>query len=120
MDAGSRRVDGQFADGDLDAADALISDAQNSFGVGSYQQIHLVRAQTGVPEGGFDILGMIDTQVDATGAAEFLAEPLDRQPDGRGVDHREHFGNVFSEQAVEQHLVAIPQVGEIHPLPQIV
>jgi hypothetical protein len=49
-----------------------------------------------------------------------VAEPFDRQPDGGGVDDRQHLGDVLGEQPVEQHLVAVPQVRQIHPLTQII
>ena len=105
---------------DLDAADALVADAEDALGVGGDQQVDVVRPETGVPQGGFDILRVVDRQVDAAGAAEFLAEPFDRQPDGRGVDDGQHLGDVLGEQPVEQHLVAVPQIRQVHPLPQIV
>jgi len=120
VDASGRRVDGELADGDLDAADALVADAQNALGVGGHQQVDVIRPETGVPQSGFDVLRMIHRQVDTSGAAEFLAEPLDRQPHRRGVHHRQHLGDVLGEQPVEEHLVAIAKVGQLHPLPQIV
>ena len=119
VDAAGGGVDGEFADGDLDAADALVADAEDAFGVGGDQQVDVVGAETGVPEGGFDLVGVVDGQVHAAGAAEFLAEPLDGLPDGGGVDHREHLGQVTGQQLVVQDLVAVPQVGQQHPLAQV-
>ena len=49
VDAAGGGVDGEFADGDLDAADALIADAQDAFRVGGDQQVDVVGAETGVP-----------------------------------------------------------------------
>ena len=77
-------------------------------------------SETGVPQGGFDVLGVVDGQVHAAGAAELVAEPFDRHADGRGVDDGQHLGDVFGQQPVEQHLVAVPQVRQVHPLPQVV
>ena len=64
VDAGGRGVEGEFADGDFDAADALVADAQDPFGVGGHRQVQVVRSQTGVPQRGFHVLGVIDGQVD--------------------------------------------------------
>ena len=49
-----------------------------------------------------------------------MAEPLDGQPDRRRVDDRQHLGEVLGEQPVEQHLVAVPQVAEVHVPGQVV
>ena len=120
VDAGGRGVDGELADGDLDAADALVADAEDALGVGGDQQVDVVGAETGVPQRGLDLLGVVDRQVHAAGAAELVAEPLDRQPDGGGVDDGQHLGDVLGQQPVEQHLVAVPQVRQVHPLAQVV
>ena len=120
MDPGGGGVDGEFADADLDAADALVTDAEDALGVGGDQQVQVVRAETSVPQSGFDVLGVVNGQVHTAGAAEFLAEPFDRHTHGRGVDDGQHLGEVVGEQPVEQHLVAVPQVRQVHPLPQVV
>ena len=67
--AGGGGVDGELADGDLDAADALVADAQDALGVGGDDQVDVIGAETRVAEGGLDVLGMIDRQVDAARAA---------------------------------------------------
>ena len=67
-----------------------------------------------------DVLGVVDGQVDPARAAELVAEPLDRLPDGRGVDDRQHLLEVLGQQPVEQHLVAVAQVGQVDALGQIV
>ena len=66
-----------------------------------------IRAQTGVPQSGFHVLGVVNRQVHAAGTAVFVAEPFDRAPHGGGVDDGHHLGDVFGEQPVEQHLVAV-------------
>ena len=120
VDAGGRGVHGELADGDLDPADTLVADAEDALGVGGDQQVNVIRPETGVAQGGFDVLRVVDRQVDAAGAAELLAEPLDRQADRRGVDDGQHLGDVLGEQPVEQHLVPIAEIGQVHPLPQVV
>jgi hypothetical protein len=63
---------------------------------------------------------VVDREVHgAPRTAELVAEPLDRQPDGGGVDDRQHLLDVLGEQLVEQDLVAVAQVGQVHPLGQV-
>ena len=113
-------VDRELADRDLDPAHALVPDPEDALGVRGHQQVNVLGAQPGVAQRDLDLLRMIHRQVHpAAGAAELVGEPLDRQPDGRGVDHRQHLLDVLGQQPVEQHLVAIPQVRQVHPLPQI-
>ena len=45
MQAGGGGVDGQLAGGDRDAADALVADAEDAFGVGDHDQVDLVGVQ---------------------------------------------------------------------------
>src|SRR4029453_13747224 len=52
MDAGGGDVDGQLADGDVDAADALVPDAEDALGVGGHDEVHGVGAEAVVPKGG--------------------------------------------------------------------
>ena len=73
VDAGGGGVDGELADGDLDAADALVADAEDALGVGRHQQVDVVGAQAGVAQRGLDLLGVVDRQVDPARAAELVA-----------------------------------------------
>ena len=79
VDPGGGGVHRQLADGDLDAADALVTDAQDALGVGGHQQVDVLGAQTGVAQSGLDLLGVVDRQVHPPRAAELQGEPLDRQ-----------------------------------------
>ena len=109
----------QLPDRDLDAAHTLVADPEDALGVGGHQQVDVLGAQPGVAQRGLDLLGVVDRQVHPAGAAELDRELLDRQADRRGVDDRQHLLDVLGEQLVEQHLVAGPQVGQVHPLRQI-
>src|SRR6185436_2246121 len=101
VDAGGGGVDGEFADADLDAAHALVADAEDALGVGGHQQVDVFRAQPGVVQGGLDVVEVVDREVDPAGAAELAGELFDRQPDGGGVDDRQHLLDVLGEQLVE-------------------
>ena len=46
-----------------------------------------------------DVLGVVDRQVHPPRAAELVGELLDRQPDGRGVDDRQHLLDVLGRAA---------------------
>src|SRR3954447_13122413 len=120
MDAGRGGVHRELADGDLDAADALVADAEDAFGVGRHEEVDVLGPQAGVPQCGLHLVRVAPRQVTPAGATELVAEPLDRQPDRRGVDDRQHLLDVLGEQLVEQHLVAVAQVGQVHPLAQVV
>ena len=56
VDAGGGGVDGQLADGDVDAADALVADAEDALGVGGDDEVDVVGAQAVVAQGGLDLL----------------------------------------------------------------
>ena len=59
MDAGGGGVDRELADGDLDAADALVADAEDALGVGGHQQVDVLGAQAGVPQCGLDLVRVV-------------------------------------------------------------
>ena len=110
----------QLADGNVDAADTLITDTQNPFGVGGHQQVDLVAGQPVVAQRVFDILRVVDRQVHPARPAVFVAVAFDRLAHGRGVDDRQHLLDVIGEQPIEEHLVAVPQIRQVHVLGQIV
>ena len=118
VDAGRRGVEGQLADRDLDAADALVADAQDALGVGDDEQVDVVGPQAVVEQRLLDVLGPVDGEEDPAGPVVLVAEPLDRLPDRRGVDDREHLLQVVGQQAVEEHLVAVADVGQVEVLAQ--
>ena len=113
MDAGCRRVDRCLADGDLDAPDALVTDAQDALGVGDDDEVDLVLPEAIVEQGLLDSLGVVDGEEDAAGAVVLVAETLDGLTDGRRVDDREHLLEMGGEQVVEEHLVAVTQLCQV-------
>ena len=112
VDAGGRGVDVELADGDLDAADAPVADAQDALGVGRDDQVDVLGPATAAQESALDAVGILDREVGAARSAVLVAVALDRLADGRGVDDRQHLGEVLAEQPEEQHLVAVVQRGE--------
>ena len=93
VDPGRGDVDVELADGDLDAADALVPDAQDALGVGGDDAGRRRRRPGRSSRNAcLDVLGVIDRQVDAARAAVLVAVPLDRLADRRGVDDRQHVG----------------------------
>ena len=120
MDPGGGGVEGQLADRDLDAAHALVPDPEDPLGVGHDDEVDLVGPKTDVGQGGLDVLRMVHRKVDAPGPPVLVAEPFDGQADSGGVDDREHFLDVLGQQPVEEHLVAVAEVGQVDPLAQVV
>jgi hypothetical protein len=112
-------VQGQLADGDRDAADAPVADAEDALGVGSHDQVDVVAAQPVVAEGRLDLAGIIHRQVDPARTAVLQAVPFDRGAHRRGVHDRQHLGDVLGEQPVEQHLVPVPQTSQVQVLGQV-
>ena len=53
-----------LADRDLDAADALVADAQDALGVGDDEQVDVVGSQPVVEQRLLDVLGPVDGQED--------------------------------------------------------
>lgn len=53
-------VEGQLAHGDLDAADTPVADAEDRFGVGAHDQVHVVRFEGEGFERLGDLVGLVD------------------------------------------------------------
>ncbi|MPM61727.1 hypothetical protein SDC9_108587 [bioreactor metagenome] len=119
MDAGGRHVDRQFADGDGHASDALITNAEDALGVGDDDQIDVVGTLAGGLQRGLDAIGIVDVEVDAAWLVEPVAVFLNRQPDRRSVDDRQHLLDVVGEHSVEQRLIAVLHGRQIVVLGQI-
>ncbi len=116
VDAGRDRVDGELADRDVDATDAPVTDAQDRLGVGGDHQVDVVGTEPGGVEGPVDAVDVLDVEEDAPGPAEQVAELLDGRTHGGRVDDRQHLVHVLADQPVEEHLVAVVQLGEEDPL----
>ena len=110
MDAARRRVQRELADRDGHAAGALVAEAQDPLVVGDDDEPDvLVRAlaqelRDPVP------IGRRDPR--AAGPPDDVAELLARPPDGRRVDDRQEFIEVFGQQPVEQGRVAVLERGQ--------
>ena len=118
VDAAGRRVNRQLADGDLDSAHAPVADSQNLFGVGGDDQVDIAGAGAESGKCLLDGLGMVDGEVHAARAPALMVVLLHRHAHGEVVDDRDHFPQVFGEQPVEEHLVAVVQGGEVDILAQ--
>ena len=119
VDPAGRGVDGEFALGDVDAADAPVADAQDRLTVGRHDQVDVAGPETGAAQRVLDLLGGVHGEIDSVRAAELVAVALDRGADGRGVDDRQHLAEVVADEPVEQHLVAVVQTGQIDVLGEV-
>ena len=119
MDAGGGDVDAQLADADRDTPDALVTDAQDSLGVGHHDQVDIVWALAVGEQRRSDGVRIVDVEVDAARLVEPVAVLLDDLPDGGGVDDRQHLLDVLGEQPVEQCLVAVLHRRQVEVLGQV-
>src|SRR4029453_10062321 len=62
VQAGGGNVNRQLADGNVGAADALVADAEDAFGVGGNQQVDVVTLEAVVAQRLLQILGVIDVK----------------------------------------------------------
>ena len=117
-DAAAGGVEGQLADGNAHAADALIPETQDPFAVGDHDHLDVLLG--GVLQHVIDpVLVRIGDEQPA-GTAIDVGELLARLAHGRGVDDRQHLGQVVVQQAVEQGLVGILDVAQIDVLVHVV
>ncbi|GDY63860.1 hypothetical protein SAV14893_032530 [Streptomyces avermitilis] len=119
VDAGGGGVDGELADGDVDAAHAPVADAEDALAVGGDDQVDVVGAEAGGAQGAFDVVGGVHGQVDPTGAPVLVAVALDGRAHGGGVDDGQHLLEVVADQPVEQHLVAVVEGRQVDVLGQV-
>ena len=113
-------VDGQLADGDLDPADPPVADAEDALGVGGHDEVDVVGAEPVVAERLLDEVRVVHREEHAPGTAVLVAVALDRLADRRRVDDRQHLAQVLRQQPVEQDLVAVSEVGQVHVPGQVV
>ena len=85
-DAADQRVQGELADGDAQAAGALVADAQDPLAVGHDDDVHLGVGP--VPQQRRDRVAQRVGDEQAAGPAVDVAELLARLRDHRRVDHR--------------------------------
>ena len=72
--------------------------------------------QPGRVERAVDAVDVLDVEEDAPRPAEQVAELLDRRAHRGRVDDRQHLVHVLTDEAVEEHLVVVVQLGEEDPL----
>jgi hypothetical protein len=75
---GGGDVDDQLADGDVDAADPLAADAEDAFGVGGHQQVHIFTVQAVVAQRFLHMLWVIDREEYSARAPVFVTVAFDR------------------------------------------
>ena len=78
MQTGRGDVDGELADGDVDAADALVADTEDAFGVGGHQQVHILTVAAVVAQRLLRILGVVDVEENSARSAVLVAVLFDR------------------------------------------
>src|SRR5580704_7782254 len=77
VDAGRSGIDGELADRDIDTPDAPVADAEDGLGVGGDNEVHLAGRQSRIAQGGLDLAGRIDAEINAAWAAVLVAVTLD-------------------------------------------
>jgi len=110
MEAGTEGVNGNFPQTDLDSPHPLITDAQDSLGIGDQQQFGLAKAVTGLAQEIHKPLLIGRRQIHPFGgAAVGLAELLNRLSHGGGVHNRQGLVDVLGQKAVKQGEVALAE-----------
>ena len=112
VDATQCRVQRQLADRDAHAADALVTQAENPLPVGDDDDVDLPPGPVVQDLRDAVAVGIGDEQPPRT--AVDLAEALAGQPDGGGVQDRQHLLDVVRHQPVEQHLVSVLQRAQVN------
>ncbi len=118
MNAGCGRVERQFADRNAHASCALITQSEDSLVVGGDNQTHVLVGH--VLQDVRDAVDVIGRNPDAARMPQNVTELLAGAPDGRRVDDRQQFGEVFDEQAIEERLIAVLQGRQADVLFQVV
>ena len=117
-DAAAGGVERQLADGDAHAADALVTEAQDPLAVGDHDHLDVLLG--GVLQHVIDPVLVRIGDEEAAGTAVDVGELLARLAHGRGVDDRQHLGQMVGQQAIEQGLVGVLDVAQIDVLVHVV
>ena len=117
-DAAAGGVERQLADGDAHAADALVTEAQDPLAVGDHDHLDVLLG--GVLQHVIDPVLVRIGDEEAAGTAVDVGELLTRLAHGRGVDDRQHLGQMVGQQAIEQGLVGVLDVAQIDVLVHVV
>ena len=114
------RVDGELADGNVGAVHSPVPDAEDLFGVGDDQQVHVVRSEAEALERGSHVLDPVHGQVDSAGAAVVGGPLLDGFANGRVVDDGKQLGDVVDDDLVVEDLVAVVELFQVDVLVEVV
>src|SRR5207237_8697767 len=105
--ARAERVERELADGDAHAADAEVSEAEDTLAVGDDDDGG--RCGRRVGEYSVELVALGVRDVETARPPEEAAVALAARADGRRVDDRHHLRGVLLQQAVEERLVALLQ-----------
>ena len=117
-DAAAGGVEGELADGNAHAAYALIPQPQDPLAVGDHYHLDVLLG--GVLQHVIDPVLVRIGDEEAAGTAVDVGELLARLAHGRGVDDRQHLGQVVVQQAIEQGFVGVLDVAQIDVLVHVV
>mmetsp|Transcript_33027 Transcript_33027/g.105209 ORF Transcript_33027/g.105209 Transcript_33027/m.105209 type:complete len:253 (+) Transcript_33027:1265-2023(+) len=107
-------VEVELSDGDPDALDSEVPEAEDAGAVGDDDGVDVARRP--VVGYGSHFGHIVLAEVHAARAPEEGAVELARESHGGGVDDIEHFGEILHHQLVEQGLVAVLEVLHHDPL----
>ena len=111
-------VQGQFADGNAHAADALVAQTQNTFTVGDHDNLDVLLG--GVLQYVVDTIPVRVGNEQTPGATVDVGKLFTGLTHGRGIDDGHHLAQVILHQTVEQGLVGVLNVAQINMLVEIV
>src|SRR5580692_2507269 len=111
MNSANQAVERKLADGNAEAANTLVADAENAFAVGDNDDVDFGIWMIAQKRGN-ELAQRIRNEEaawTAVNVAEFLAAEGD---DGR-VDDRQHFIDMVEKQAVEENFVSVLKLAEV-------
>lgn len=111
MNAADERIERKFADGNAQAADALIADAENAFAIGDNDDVDfgiwMIAQQSGDEVA--QRIGDKEAARTPIDVAEFLAAKSDHWR----IDDRKHLVDMIEKQAIEENFVGVLKLAEI-------
>jgi hypothetical protein len=110
MNAGTRDVERELADGDAHAPRTLVSEAEDALVVGDDDEADVLVGKVAEPLG--DAVDVVGREPDAPHVAHDVAEALTRLSNGGRVDDRHQLTHMLHQHAVEEDLVAMEERGE--------
>jgi len=91
---------------------------ENLLGIGSQDQIDVVRARAKVFERGFNSVGLVDRKVHSARTPALMMVLFHSQADSAVVHNRDHLAQMLRKQPEKQHLIAVVKRGEINVFTQ--